>query len=86
MEAKYHSAQAFIETDDKYQALAEENILLRKEIQVARRAAELTANLVVKQFEETEKVLPSFLTYVHSSSSDCSRTANSKRTSNPFPL
>jgi len=60
MEAKYHSAQAFIETDDKYQALAEENILLRKEIQVARRAAELTANLVVKQFEETEKVLHRF--------------------------
>ena len=40
--------------------LAEENALLRKEIQVARKAAELTANLVVKQFEETEKVLHRF--------------------------
>jgi len=60
MSAKYQSAQAFTEIDDKYQALAEENTLLRKEIQVARRAAELTANLVVKQFEETEKVLHRF--------------------------
>jgi len=60
MSAKYHSAQAFTEADDKYQALSEENTLLRKEIQVARRAAELTANLVVKQFEETEKVLHRF--------------------------
>jgi PAS domain S-box-containing protein len=60
MEAKYYSPQVFTETDEKYQTLAEENILLRKEIQVARRAAELTANLVVKQFEETEKVLHRF--------------------------
>jgi len=60
MEAKYYSPQFFTQTDEKYQALAEENVLLRKEIQVARRAAELTANLVVKQFEETEKVLHRF--------------------------
>jgi PAS domain S-box-containing protein len=60
MEAKYYSPKVFTETDEKYQTLAEENILLRKEIQVARRAAELTANLVVKQFEETEKVLHRF--------------------------
>jgi PAS domain S-box-containing protein len=60
MEAKYYSPHVFTETDEKYQILAEENILLRKEIQVARRAAELTANLVVKQFEETEKVLHRF--------------------------
>jgi len=41
-------------------ALVEENAILRQEIQVARKAAELTANLVVKQFEETEKVLNRF--------------------------
>ena len=35
------------------QALIEENELLRGEIRVAREAAEITANLVVKQFEET---------------------------------
>lgn len=60
MEARYYFPQVFTETDEKFQALAEENVLLRKEIQVARRAAELTANLVVKQFEETEKVLRRF--------------------------
>jgi len=43
-----------------YRALAEENAILRKEIQVARKAADLTADLVVKQFEETEKVLRRF--------------------------
>ena len=46
--------------DDSYWALVEENAILREEIQVARKAAELTANLVVKQFEETEKVLNRF--------------------------
>jgi PAS domain S-box-containing protein len=40
--------------------ILEENDLLRKEIQVARKAAEITANLVVKQFEETEKILHRF--------------------------
>ena len=34
-----------------------ENAILRKEIRVAREAAEITASLVVKQFEETERVL-----------------------------
>ena len=46
--------------DVAYQALMEENELLRKEIQVAREAAEITASLVVKQFEETEKILHRF--------------------------
>ena len=40
-----------------YESLMEENVLLRKEIQVAREAADITAKLVVKQFEETEKIL-----------------------------
>jgi PAS domain S-box-containing protein len=39
------------------QALMKENAVLRKEIRVAREAAEITASLVVKQFEETERVL-----------------------------
>ena len=39
------------------QALLKENAILRKEIRVAREAAEITASLVVKQFEETERVL-----------------------------
>ncbi len=38
-------------------ALAKENAIFRKEIRVAREAAEITATLVVKQFEETERVL-----------------------------
>jgi PAS domain S-box-containing protein len=49
-----------IMADSSYWALAEENAILRKEIQVARKAADLTADLVVKQFEETEKVLRRF--------------------------
>lgn len=44
------------------QTLIEENKLLRKEIRVAREAAEITASLVVKQFEETEKILRRFQT------------------------
>jgi len=43
-----------------YQNLLEENELLRQEIRVARKAAEITAELVVKQFEETERVLHRF--------------------------
>jgi PAS domain S-box-containing protein len=43
-----------------YRSLIEENELLRKEIQVARKAGEITASLVVKQFEETEKILHRF--------------------------
>jgi len=42
------------------QALLKENIVLRNEIRVAREAAEITASLVVKQFEETERVLRRF--------------------------
>ena len=40
--------------------LQEENTVLRQEIRVSRKAAELTANLVAKQFEETEKILYRF--------------------------
>ena len=43
-----------------HQNLLEENELLRQEIRVARKAAEITAELVVKQFEETESVLRRF--------------------------
>lgn len=43
-----------------FQALIEENKALREEIRVSREAAEITANLVVKQFEETEKLLRRF--------------------------
>jgi PAS domain S-box-containing protein len=42
------------------QSLLKENIVLRNEIRVAREAAEITASLVVKQFEETERVLRRF--------------------------
>jgi len=38
------------------QDLAEENRLLRDEVNTARRAAEITASLVVRQFEEMERV------------------------------
>ncbi|QTA78328.1 Two component system response regulator/histidine kinase [Desulfonema limicola] len=41
-------------------SLARENELLRQEIRVSREAAEITANLVVAQFEETEKILRRF--------------------------
>jgi PAS domain S-box-containing protein len=60
MEILAQPSQELSTLDSDYLALAEENALLRKEIQVARKAAELTANLVVKQFEETEKVLHRF--------------------------
>ncbi len=44
----------------RIQELIRENAILRKEIRVAREAAEITASLVVKQFEETERVLQRF--------------------------
>lgn len=50
-------------TDTAYNSFDElqrENELLRNEIREARKAAEITANLVVKQFEETERVLHRF--------------------------
>ena len=50
----------FAAADGLYRALIEENELLRKEIQVARKAGEITASLVVRQFEETEKILQRF--------------------------
>lgn len=45
---------------DRFQELIRENLILRKEIRVSREAAEITAGLVVKQFEETERVLRRF--------------------------
>jgi PAS domain S-box-containing protein len=60
MEALSQFPQEYVIAKSHYGTLAEENALLRKEIQVARKAADLTANLVVKQFEETEKVLHRF--------------------------
>ncbi len=47
-------------TKDPMAALQAENALLRNEISVAREAAEITARLVVKQFEETERLLYRF--------------------------
>ncbi len=44
----------------RVQELIRENAILRREIRVAREAAEITASLVVKQFEETERVLQRF--------------------------
>jgi len=43
-----------------FEDLMKENELLRQEIREARKAAEITADLVVKQFEETESVLNRF--------------------------
>ena len=60
MEILSQSSPAAAGTESAYWALVEENAILREEIQVARKAADLTANLVVKQFEETEKVLRRF--------------------------
>jgi len=40
--------------------LIQENEILKKEIRVSRQASEITADLVVKQFEETEKILQRF--------------------------
>ncbi len=43
-----------------FRDLMEENEILRQEIRVSREAAEITASLVVRQFEETEKILRRF--------------------------
>ncbi len=45
---------------DRFPQISRENEMLREEIRVAREAAEITASLVVKQFEETEKILRRF--------------------------
>ena len=60
MEAIDLSARKFLPYENPNLNIIEENELLRKEIQVARKAAEITATLVVKQFEETEKILHRF--------------------------
>ncbi|MFP5213702.1 MAG: response regulator [Acidobacteriota bacterium] len=41
-------------------SILEENALLREEVRVARRASEITAELVVEQFVKTEKILSAF--------------------------
>ncbi len=46
----------------RIKSLSEENRILREEICVSREASEITAALVVKQFEETEKILRRFQT------------------------
>ena len=43
-----------------YNDLVAENEMLRRELRVAREAAEITSDLVVKQFEQTEKMLRRF--------------------------
>ncbi|NJL59288.1 MAG: PAS domain S-box protein [Desulfobacteraceae bacterium] len=59
--AKPLLSDRFVEINSlKIQALIDENRILRQEIRVAREAAEITANLVVKQFEETERILERF--------------------------
>jgi PAS domain S-box-containing protein len=57
METLSYLPREFSAPTTVYASLTEENELLRKEIQVSREAADITANLVVKQFEETEKIL-----------------------------
>ena len=49
-----------ITSDNLADRLKKENDILREEIRVSREAAEITAGLVVKQFEETERVLRRF--------------------------
>ena len=58
--SRFPSQHIAITPAEAYETLMEENFLLRQEIQVAREAAEITANLVVKQFEETERILRRF--------------------------
>jgi two-component system, sensor histidine kinase and response regulator len=48
------------ENADPLLPVQEENRVLKKEIRISREAAEVTARLVVKQFEETEKILHRF--------------------------
>ena len=42
------------------QTLVQENEILKEEIRLSRESAEITASLVVKQFEETERILRRF--------------------------
>jgi PAS domain S-box-containing protein len=60
MEILSQPSPAAASKDSPLGSLVEENAILREEIRVGRKAAELTANLVAKQFEETEKVLQRF--------------------------
>ncbi len=53
----------FVTTNSsRIQLLVEENRILRSEIRTAREAAEITSKFVVRQFEETEKLLRRFQT------------------------
>jgi PAS domain S-box-containing protein len=59
--AKSLLSDRFVEINAaRIQATIDENLILRQEIRVAREAAEITASLVVKQFEETERILERF--------------------------
>lgn len=49
-----------VENSRDVEALAEENRVLREELRVSRKSREITASLVVRQFEETEKILRRF--------------------------
>ncbi len=49
-------------SSSRIQSLVKENRVLRKEIRTASEAAEITAKFVVRQFEETEKLLRRFQT------------------------
>ncbi|MBF0301729.1 MAG: response regulator [Desulfamplus sp.] len=49
-----------ITTSPTIEYLLAENLMFREEIKVAREASSITAKLVVKQFEETEKMLRKF--------------------------
>ena len=60
MIAHHLSSPSDSRTPQSYHRLLEDNAILRNEIRVAREAAEITASLVVKQFEETERVLRRF--------------------------
>ncbi len=58
-----HIFENFVMTNSsRIQSLTEEIRILRREIRIAREAAEITANFVVRQFEETEKLLSRFQT------------------------
>ena len=56
----YHSEMQAQKYISQLNSLIKENNILRQEIRVAREASEITANLVVKQFEKSEKILHRF--------------------------
>lgn len=46
--------------EERISSLLDENELLRREVRIARQASDITAELVAKQFEETDRVLSLF--------------------------